>query len=118
MEIDDELGRQLHDRATRGQQLSIEEQSQLQAWYDKWDRIEMGQLGLTPERIAAEEAELAELQAIVEAEEARVAELAESNWRLAQQNDALRAEIEVLRRQVAERAALPGQPSHTTQPVG
>jgi hypothetical protein len=119
MEIDDELGRRLHDWSTRGQQLSTNEQMQLQAWYAKWDRIEMKQLGLTPEQIAAEEAELADLQALVEVEEAQAAALAESNWRLAQQNDALRAEIDALRRQAAERrAGLSVHPSHSPQPVG
>jgi hypothetical protein len=31
--VSDELGKQLHDRATRGQDLSLEEQAQLAAWY-------------------------------------------------------------------------------------
>lgn len=97
MEIDDELGMKLHDKATRGQPLSAEEQAQLQSWYDKWDRIEMEQLGLTPERMAEEEGRLAELRAQVQAEETQVAELAELNCELARQNEALRAEIESLR---------------------
>ncbi len=119
MEIDDELGRRLHDRATRGQPLSAAERAQLQSWYDKWDRIEMGQLGLTPEQMAAEEAQLAELHAQVEAEETRVAELIESNWELDRQNEALRAEIESLRLHLAERAAsLSAQPPQPAQPVG
>jgi hypothetical protein len=110
MEIDDELGRQLHDRATRGQTLSAEEQEQLQAWYDKWDRIEMEQFGLTPEQEAAEEARLTELHAQIAAEEALLAEILTRNQTLVAQNEALRAEIRSLKERQAERAV--------TQPVG
>jgi len=44
--VSDELGKQLHDRATRGQDLSPEEQAQLVAWYAAQDRAEMADLGL------------------------------------------------------------------------
>ncbi len=40
MQFNDELGSRLHDRATRVQPLSAEEQAQLQAWYDEKDREE------------------------------------------------------------------------------
>lgn len=34
----DELGKQLHDCATRGEVLSVKEQAQLNAWYEEQDR--------------------------------------------------------------------------------
>jgi hypothetical protein len=37
----DDLGRDLHDRATRGEQLSSEQQMQLDAWYGAQDRADM-----------------------------------------------------------------------------
>ena len=46
MRVSDELGRQLHDRATRGESLSVEEREQLEAWYVLLDRTEMEMLGL------------------------------------------------------------------------
>ena len=38
--ISDEIGKQLHDRATRGEVLTAEEQSQLSKWYAAQDQIE------------------------------------------------------------------------------
>ena len=45
--VSDELGKQLHDRATRGEALSPEEQAQLKDWYATQDRAEADQLGFT-----------------------------------------------------------------------
>jgi hypothetical protein len=36
----DDLGMQLHDRATRGEQLSVEDQARLEAWDAAQDRAE------------------------------------------------------------------------------
>jgi hypothetical protein len=46
MVVDEELGRQLHDRATRGEELSKEDQILLEAWYEAQDRVEMKSLNL------------------------------------------------------------------------
>jgi hypothetical protein len=46
--ISNELGKQLHDRATRGESLTAEERAQMEAWYSEQDRIEMNDLGVTP----------------------------------------------------------------------
>ncbi len=102
MEIDDSLGSQLHDRSTRGLALTEEEQAQLQAWYDKWDRIEMAQWGLTPEQEAEDERQLAVLHAQVAEAEASLAEVRARNRTVAAQNETLRAEIRALRQPVAE----------------
>ena len=119
MQIDDELGVSLHDRATRGLPLSAEEEIQLQAWYDKWDQIEMEQLKLTPDQAAAEEARLVQLRAQIEDAETQVTWLIESNLKVTRQNDLLRAEIEVLRQQPAEHVATDsGQQAQVRQSVG
>jgi diphthamide synthase subunit DPH2 len=38
--ISDTIAKQLHDRSTRGQKLSIEEQSLLETWYALQDQVE------------------------------------------------------------------------------
>jgi len=58
MVVDEKLGRQLHDRATRGEKLSKEDQMLLDAWYEAQDRAEMNGLNLT----ATEEAKTIKLQ--------------------------------------------------------
>ena len=42
--IPDEIGQKLHDRATRGETLTAEEQEQLRHWYAHHDQEEMAQL--------------------------------------------------------------------------
>jgi hypothetical protein len=44
--VSDELGKQLHDHATRGETLSVEEQRQLDRWYTAQDHAEMAMLNL------------------------------------------------------------------------
>ncbi|OQX00772.1 MAG: hypothetical protein BWK73_47700 [Thiothrix lacustris] len=43
--VSDDLGKSLHDRATRGYPLSDEEGAQLQCWYDEQDAEEAAMLG-------------------------------------------------------------------------
>jgi len=38
--ISDKLGQDLHDRSTRGKQLTDEEQAQLKSWYEYQDDLE------------------------------------------------------------------------------
>jgi predicted HTH domain antitoxin len=45
--ISDELGHQLHERATRGQRLTAEEQAQLASWYAEKDHVGAEQPGLS-----------------------------------------------------------------------
>jgi hypothetical protein len=70
--ISDELGRQLHDRSTRGESLSIEEEQQLNSWYDQQDEIESRLIlsRVTPGRDLSElqtqiEASLSELESVL-----------------------------------------------------
>jgi hypothetical protein len=44
--IPDEIGQKLHDRATRGENLTVEEQELLQRWYAHHDQEEMVQLAI------------------------------------------------------------------------
>jgi hypothetical protein len=91
--VSDELGLKLHDRATRGERLSAEEQAQLEAWYAVQDRAEMAHLDLTePAR------DLSALQAQVDSATARVATISKQIQKLATVNAALRREISMLRR--------------------
>ncbi len=45
--VSDNVGQRLHDRATRGESLSSEEQAQLNEWYAEQDRAEAKMLGVT-----------------------------------------------------------------------
>jgi septal ring factor EnvC (AmiA/AmiB activator) len=102
--ISDELGLKLHDRATRGERLAAEERAQLESWYAAQDRAEMVQLGLTePAR------DLSTLQAQVDSATARVATISKQIQKLAAVNAALRREISMLRRRLAQQPVL--QPS-------
>jgi hypothetical protein len=100
MEIDDELGMKLHDKATRGQALSEEEQAQLQAWYDAKDREEAEMLRLSP--LALVEAEIVtQTRQMI----ALITKLTRQNEVIARQNESLLAEIASLRHQLASRAS-------------
>jgi hypothetical protein len=98
--VSDELGLKLHDRATRGERLTAEEQAQLEAWYAAQDRAEMAQLGLIePAR------DLAALQAQVDLATAQVATISKRIQKLAAANAALRREVSMLRRRLAQQPA-------------
>jgi flagellar biosynthesis/type III secretory pathway protein FliH len=60
--VSNDLAKQLHDKATRGETLSVEEQRQLANWYARQDIAEGKALGL-----AAGEKTSASLQAQVDA---------------------------------------------------
>jgi hypothetical protein len=95
--VPNEVGQRLHDRATRGEQLSEEERASLESWYAQQDAEEMAALvNTTPsEDVAAlrkwaEEA-VTQLQIAVRRTHTLLAE-----------NEKLRQEIAALRRQLAE----------------
>jgi len=98
--VSDELGKQLHDRATRGQDLSPEEQEQLAAWYAAQDRAEMAELGLPASETTAS------LQAQINAVLAQLASTTRQIQELTEENKALRREIAVVRQQLVQRAVL------------
>lgn len=98
--IGDEVGRMLHDKATRGTSLSQDEQAQLDQWYIAQDNAEVAILGLTTPPA------LVDLQTQVAAALTRSISLAQRIQELADENDALRREIGILRQQVARRFPL------------
>lgn len=98
MVIPDELGKQLHDRATRGQQITVEERNLLAEWYRRLDEEEARQFA---------EAASASTASVARAEiDKLLAQLVLSAQRLqvvAAENTKLRQEIEDLRRQLAQK---------------
>ena len=99
--VSDDLAKQLHNRATRGESLSAEEQSQLKNWYALQDTAESNVLGLT----AAEKTPTA-LQAQVDVALTQLITVTKRIQEIASENDALRREIATLRRQLAHLSTL------------
>jgi len=94
--VSDDLAKQLHDRATRGELLSAEEQAQLENWYALQDSAESHALGMT----AAEET-AATLRSQVDAALVQLITVTKRVQEIAAENEALRREIIALRRQLA-----------------
>ena len=92
----DDMARLWHDQATRGEQLSAEEQAQLENWYALQDDAERQMLGLT-----TNEETLATLQTQIEATLTQIVTVTRRIQETASENEVLRREIAVLRRQVA-----------------
>jgi len=94
--ISDEVGKQLHDKATRGESLSPEERTQLENWYALQDNAESKELGLS-----ATEKTLTTLQGQVDAALAQLVVVTKRIQEIAIENEALRREVASLRRQLA-----------------
>ncbi|MEJ5312493.1 MAG: hypothetical protein WHX52_22230 [Anaerolineae bacterium] len=99
--VSDALGKQLHNRVTRGETLSEEEQAQLEAWYDKQDREET----LMLQRDAPAENQDS-LQADIDRILYRIGNTARQIQNISQQNEVLREEIMRFRRQLAQQATV------------
>ena len=98
--VSDELGKQLHDRATRGEALSAQERASLETWYAAQDRVEMDALDLTtPETVTILQAQVDSVLEQLETAARRIQELA-------QENDRLRGEIATLHRRLAQQATV------------
>jgi len=93
-----ELGRQLHDRATRGDTLTKDEQEQLRRWYAEQDQEETALLAS-----AVIPGDLAALQTQVQRVTAQVVAQAQRIQALAAENAQLRQEVAALHRLLSER---------------
>ncbi len=91
----------LHDRATRGELLTLEEQAQLQAWYDEQDQVEFEQRNLAA-MVTDDSALNDQIQAALNQLTAATAQI----QKLALENDALRRENLAIRRQLSEQPLL------------
>jgi len=89
----------LHDKATRGESLSAEEQAVLDQWYARQDEAEGRLLGGT----AAQE-NVAALRAGVDAALAQLATATQQVQALTAENEVIRREVAALRRQLAQRS--------------
>lgn len=96
--VSDEVGLELHERATRGEQLSAEEQAQLEAWYAVQDEAEAALLG------PGEVREIDSLEAQVESAAAQLSSVTARIQQVMAENQALRREVAALRKQLAEPA--------------
>lgn len=97
--VSDNTGKRLHDQATRGEELSEEEQAQLEAWYAIQDRVAADGLGLTglAETVAA-------LQVQIDSALTQLATVTRRVQELTEENQALRRENAAPRRQLVQRA--------------
>jgi hypothetical protein len=91
-----ERGPYLHDRATRGEVLSPDEQAELDSWYDATDRAEATILAGSHES-----ASLEGLRAQVRASTQQLRVVTERIVDLAAENDRLRREIAASQQQLA-----------------
>ena len=99
--ISDDLGKALHDRLTRGEQLSNEEQDQLEGWYEYQDNLERNILGTT-----AEKKTTAKLQSQIEATLTQLIATTNRIQEIASENEMLRQEISSLRHQLVDSSTL------------
>jgi len=94
--VPDESGKRLHDRVTRGQGLSPQEQAQLEAWYAAQDRAEMESLGQD-----GSTDDLSSLQTQIDSALLELNGVTRRIQQTSQENEALRQEIKVFRRRLA-----------------
>jgi hypothetical protein len=93
--VSDELGRELHDRATRGIALSAHEQASLHEWHAHHDQREIATLAQ-----AAPRGDLVKLRQDVDVALAQLQGVTHRVQVLAGENDALKQEIVTLQRQL------------------
>lgn len=94
--INQQRAQALHDKATRGMSLSTEEQAGLEEWYRLQDQEESRALGLT-----AYAPKVVEVQAQIQTTLVQVAAFVQRLQEIAAENDRLKQENSLLRRQLA-----------------
>lgn len=95
--ISDDLGKILHDKSTRGEVLSNEEQIQLERWYAYQDNLESNILVAAPV-----EKSIAKLQSQIGEGLTQLISTTKRIQEIASENEILRQEINSLRRQLVD----------------
>lgn len=95
----DGKGRELHDKATKGEKLSEEEKLQLENWYAQQDTMELEAL-----QQATQEGSLVGLQSQIEAALAQLVKLTGRIQEIASENEKIRNENAALLHQLSQRA--------------
>ena len=97
----DNLAKQLHDKSTRGESLSAEEQLMLENWYATQDRAESAALGLMEDEQTA-----SSLQSQIESALTQLTVVTTRIQDIAAENNALRHDVGHLRQQLAHQPAM------------
>jgi len=100
--IDQDQAMQLHDRVTRGLELSMEEQAALAAWYAQQDQAESASLAGKPASELVEE-----LRAQIDATLSRLRQVTEQIEAQVSENERLRRDNAVLQQELTETRAAP-----------
>jgi predicted nucleic acid-binding Zn-ribbon protein len=99
--ISNDLGKDLHDRSTRGEQLADDEQGQLDSWYEYQDNLEDNILGT-----GAEKKTITKLQSQIEVALTQLIAITNRIQEVASENETLRQEISSLRHQLVDSSTL------------
>ena len=99
--ISNDLGKDLHDRSTRGEPLSDDEQGQLDRWYEYQDNLEDNILGT-----GAEKKTITKLQSQIEVALTQLIAITNRIQEVASENEILRQEISSLRHQLVDSSTL------------
>jgi hypothetical protein len=97
--VSNEMGQELHDRATRGMPLSAEEKVRLEEWYAQQDQVESDTLAR-----AGPPGDLVKLRSEVDAALGQLQIVTDRVKTLAGQNETLKQEIATLERQLKKNA--------------
>ena len=95
--INETLGKQLHDKMSRGETLSAEEREKLDAWYTWMDQEETSTLGLSPLRDSTQS-----LKAKIESAVAQMVNISNRIQQLVKDNELLRQENQQLKTRLAQ----------------
>ncbi len=96
--MEEEKGKALHDKASRGEKLSVQEKQQLDEWYAQQDQLEMANIQMVNDSVSQ-----SGLQAQVKAALAQLVTLSNKIQRMASENEQLRSENTALLNQIAQR---------------
>ncbi len=96
--LTDEVGKQLHDKATRGKTLTFKEHKLLERWYDEQDKAESKSLYLSVD-VESEQT----LQRQIELTLIKIESATDQIHKLANENQSLRNDITRIHRQLSEK---------------